>query len=464
MASTGYSKYQKAICLAGDIFLLVVSFLIAYYIRFNQPFVFQRYDFISLFIIYVFSWWAISSSGYFAIGQRGVYFDKVLIRFFRNQIIHIIVVFGVIVLLRFYNVSRLMILYAFGMQVILLLSWRIVLSRIINYYRRKGYNFRNIMIIGTNPNAIDLYKTLTSNRNFGYRFLGFIAGENERQTVGECNVLDLSDFEKYAINNNLDEVYCTLTVGYEERIQEIIRYCENNLIRFKLVPNFQRYIKKQVTVSFIDHIPLILLRPEPLESDFSRLTKRVFDIVFSMLVIILLLSWLIPIFGILIRLESKGPVFFTQKRTGKDNKEFDIIKFRSMTVNTDADAIQATKGDARITKIGRFIRKSNIDELPQFLNVLAGHMSIVGPRPHMVKHTEEYSEIINKYMVRHFVKPGITGWAQVNGYRGETNTPELMRKRVEYDVWYIENWSFALDLFIILKTVLNIFQGEENAF
>lgn len=464
MASTGYSKYQKAICLTGDVFLLAFSFMLSYYIRFKQIFEFQRYDFVLLFVIYVFTWWVISNSGYFAIGQRGVYFDKVLIRFSKNLIIHFILVFGIIVILHFYSISRLMILYAFGIQLILLILWRIILSRLINYYRRKGYNFRNIMIIGTNHNAIDLYKTLTSNRNFGYRFLGFIAGQDERQSVGECNVLDLSDFETFALKHNLDEVYCTLTVGYEERIQEIIRFCENNLIRFKLVPNFQRYIKKQVTVSFIDNIPLILLRPEPLESGFSRIIKRSFDIVFSLVVIILFLSWLMPIIGLVIKLESKGPVFFTQKRTGKDNREFDIIKFRSMTVNKEANAKQATKGDTRITKVGRFIRKSNIDELPQFLNVLAGHMSIVGPRPHMVKHTEQYAEIINKYMVRHLVKPGITGWAQVNGYRGETNTPELMRKRVEYDVWYIENWSFALDLFIILKTVLNIFQGEENAF
>jgi putative colanic acid biosynthesis UDP-glucose lipid carrier transferase len=206
------------------------------------------------------------------------------------------------------------------------------------------------------------------------------------------------------------------------------------------------------------------LRSEPLDDVGNRLNKRLFDIVVSSLVTILILSWMVPLLGLLIKLESRGPIFFVQKRSGKDNKPFGCLKFRSMRVNADADKVQAVRNDARITRLGRFLRKTNLDEFPQFLNVLMGDMSVVGPRPHMLKHTDDYSKLINQYMVRQFLKPGITGWAQVNGYRGETKTVDQMKARVEYDLWYMENWSVWLDTRIMFLTVYNIFKGEENAF
>jgi putative colanic acid biosysnthesis UDP-glucose lipid carrier transferase len=181
------------------------------------------------------------------------------------------------------------------------------------------------------------------------------------------------------------------------------------------------------------------------------------------MVIIFILSWLFPVLALIIAIQSPGPIFFKQKRTGKDNIDFWCLKFRSMYVNKDSDRIQARFGDARITPIGRIIRKTSIDEFPQFFNVLFGNMSIVGPRPHMLRHTEEYSQIIKKYMVRHFVKPGITGLAQVKGFRGETTDPKMMHGRVKFDIFYIENWSFILDIKIIVLTVLNIVKGEKNA-
>ena len=192
--------------------------------------------------------------------------------------------------------------------------------------------------------------------------------------------------------------------------------------------------------------------------------KRLFDIIFSFLVLFFILSWMYPLIGLLIKLSSKGPILFKQKRSGLDNKEFWCYKFRSMSKNVDADNKQATKGDVRITTIGRFLRKSSLDEFPQFINVLKGDMSIVGPRPHMLKHTEQYSELIKKYMVRQLVKPGITGAAQIRGYRGETREIKEMEGRVKWDVWYIENWTFFLDINIILRTVLNFIKGDEKAY
>jgi len=196
----------------------------------------------------------------------------------------------------------------------------------------------------------------------------------------------------------------------------------------------------------------------------GRIKKRLFDIVFSIMVSILLLSWLIPLMAILIKLDSRGPVFFVQLRSGINNRPFLCFKFRSLKLNNESDTKQVTQNDNRFTRLGKFLRKTNLDEMPQFLNVMMGDMSIVGPRPHMLKHTDEYSQLIGEYMVRQFLKPGITGWAQVNGYRGETKQVYLMHKRVEHDLWYMEHWSLWLDIRIIFMTIVNAIKGEKNAF
>jgi len=217
-------------------------------------------------------------------------------------------------------------------------------------------------------------------------------------------------------------------------------------------------------IEYYGNLPIVTTRPEPLDNLYNRTIKRIFDIVFSSLFLLLIASWLFPIIALAVKLTSKGPVFFMQKRSGENNSEFLCYKFRTMYVNREADTKQATKDDPRITSVGRILRKTNLDEIPQFINVLKGDMSVVGPRPHMLKHTEEYSKIVNSFMVRHFVKPGITGAAQANGYRGDTTDPKLMEKRVQYDVWYLENWSFWLDIKIVFLTVWSMVKGNENAF
>ncbi|BAV04296.1 putative colanic acid biosysnthesis UDP-glucose lipid carrier transferase [Filimonas lacunae] len=268
----------------------------------------------------------------------------------------------------------------------------------------------------------------------------------------------------FAIKNEIREVYSTLLPGQHEKVTELLEVAERNCIRVKFVGEFQPGAYAAHHVEYLDTLPVISLRAEPLQDVSSRVKKRFFDIFISSIVIILILSWLIPILAILVKLESKGAAFFRQLRSGKNNEPFWCYKFRSMRENKEGDLLQASKGDKRITKIGAFLRKTSLDEFPQFWNVFIGDMSIVGPRPHMLKHTEQYSAIIKKYMVRQFLKPGITGWAQVNGYRGETKDTELMEKRVEYDIWYMENWSLMLDVKIIFMTVINIFKGEEQAY
>ncbi len=235
------------------------------------------------------------------------------------------------------------------------------------------------------------------------------------------------------------------------------------MVRFYLVPDIQNYFNRRLKLTFIDETPMLSLREEPLRLLWNRITKRTFDFVFSSLVLILIFPIVFIIFGTIIKLGSKGPVFFKQKRTGLNGRDFICYKFRSMRQNKDADKVQAKAGDMRITRVGAFMRKTNIDELPQFINVFINDMSIVGPRPHMLSHTEQYSALIDEYMVRHLVKPGITGLAQVSGYRGETETVDKMESRVKADIEYLENWSIWLDIKIILLTVFNVFRGDPNA-
>jgi putative colanic acid biosynthesis UDP-glucose lipid carrier transferase len=239
---------------------------------------------------------------------------------------------------------------------------------------------------------------------------------------------------------------------------------EKECIRFRIVPNLSVFITRDVHIEYFGELPILSLRKEPLDDVGNRIKKRALDIVISLCVTVFILSWLIPIIGLLILLESGRPIFFRQLRTGKDKKPFYCWKFRSMKSNKDADLKQATRNDDRITPLGKFLRKTSLDEFPQFLNVLRGEMSLVGPRPHMIKHTTDYSKLVEDYMVRQFIKPGITGWAQINGYRGEITNPEQIKMRVNKDLWYLENWTLWLDIRILFLTLYYIFKGDNRAY
>src|SRR5690606_18316157 len=274
----------------------------------------------------------------------------------------------------------------------------------------------------------------------------------------------VEDCMPFVKGSSIREVYCALPDEAIDKIKVLMREADRELIRFKLVPDVKDYFKKNVLVQLYGHLPVLSPRTEPLENKVNQVLKRIFDVSFSLLVIVFVMSWMTPLMAILIKLESKGPIFFRQLRSGKDNRSFYCLKFRSMRLNGESDSKQAEKNDCRITKIGKFMRKNSIDELPQFFNVLMGDMSVVGPRPHMLQHTQEYSELINEFMVRHFVLPGITGWAQVQGLRGETREDGAMEKRVKADIWYLENWSLLLDFKIVFLTCWQLIVGQDNVF
>lgn len=320
-----------------------------------------------------------------------------------------------------------------------------------------GGNFRTTAIIGRNKQTIALENFFNTNPEYGYKHKKTFSLKNKDD-------FDLDACFRFLKHETVEELYCSISELTNSQMNSVIDFADNNLIVLKFVPDNKDIYSKKLRYEYYDYIPILSLRNIPLEDSANQFIKRLFDIVFSVCVIVFILSWLTPIIAILIKLESKGPVFFKQSRNGFNYKEFDCYKFRSMMPNKDAHLYQATRGDQRITKTGRFIRKTSLDELPQFFNVLFGDMSVVGPRPHMVSHTNMYAKRIDKFMVRHFVKPGITGLAQISGFRGEVETDKDIIGRVKFDIFYIENWSLLLDIKIIIKTFFNAIRGEEKAY
>lgn len=363
-----------------------------------------------------------------------------------------------------YPYSRLFILLFFiGFAIALIISRMFFLWGLRRFINNEKMEQR-VVFIGYNETSKSLSSYFTSNLK-SVAIHGYF---DEFNKVKELSVFPIighpMDCLSYAISNEVDEIYCTLSPESHPYIYDMAREAEKNMIRFKFVPDLKSFVNATTHMDIIGDNLVLAMRAEPQEDVASQLKKRIFDVIFSAFVIIFVLSWLIPILAILIKLSSKGPVFFVQLRSGKNNEPFRCFKFRSLRMNEEANKIQVTKNDKRLTRIGQFMRKTNVDELPQFINVFLGDMTVVGPRPHMLEHTEKFSKLMNEYMVRHFLKPGITGWAQINGFRGEITQDEHLRKRIEHDIWYMENWSLWLDFRIIFLTVINTVRGEENAY
>lgn len=320
-----------------------------------------------------------------------------------------------------------------------------------------GGNFRRVVIVGTGREVTQLVNFFNENPDYGYKLESVFDAKQEKKS-------DFGEVFKYLTNNKIDEVYCSLSSLSNTDLDKFVDYTDNNLKKLKLLPDNKNVLSRNLILDYYGIIPIVSLRNIPLDRRTNQIIKRVFDIIFSVIIILVILSWLTPLMAILIKLESKGSVFFKQKRNGLNYEEFFCYKFRSMRLNPIADLEQVQKNDPRVTRIGAFMRKTSIDELPQFFNVLLGDMSVVGPRPHMVSHTEMYAKSVDKFMVRHFIKPGITGLAQTSGYRGEVESEKDIINRVKYDIFYLENWSILLDIKIVVTTILNAIKGEEKAY
>ncbi len=335
------------------------------------------------------------------------------------------------------------------------LSWRVAWYYSIRWYRARGYNYRKVVIVGRSSTTDQLAHHLKTRKTWGYRFLGF---------YHDVATNDFATFERYLLDQGVSLIFCYAPAMGEGIIPRIINFAENNLIKVKLVSEMNLQGRTNISVDHYGPISTLNVTSLPLDKLVNRFMKRSFDLLFSSVVIVGLLSWLLPILAILIKVTSRGPIFFVQDRHGRENKPFKIIKLRSMRVHDDTHVKQATKEDNRITPIGKFLRATSLDELPQFFNVWMGDMSVVGPRPHAIKHNEEFRPKIDRFMQRHAVKPGITGLAQAKGFRGETRTFEELNGRIKLDKFYVRNWSIVMDIKIIILTVVSLIKGSEKAY
>jgi putative colanic acid biosynthesis UDP-glucose lipid carrier transferase len=363
------------------------------------------------------------------------------------------------------NISRMFILVFYTSAYILLIFAHWITRRTV-LFAFAGVGNRAVtraVILGAGTAGTKLFRELSDNIYFGIKILGFF--DDDPAKKDEIHVLGtLEQAEEYIKKHRVESVYCTLPLSAKNRIMDFLDFAEQNVINFHVIPSMSYYSGTPAVLGNIGNIPVLSIRRTPLSHTHNALVKRAIDVAVSLMFLLTLFPAIYLILGILIKLSSSGPVFFIQERTGIRGKKFKCYKFRSMRCNDEAHLRQATACDERKTRIGDFMRRTNLDELPQFINVLKGDMSLVGPRPHMLLHTAEYSRLIKKYMVRHFIKPGITGWAQVNGFRGGTERLEDMEGRIRKDIWYLENWSVLLDFEIMLRTLLVMARGDRKAY
>lgn len=459
-----FERYLQTTLIVLDLVVLNLLYLLCRFVLTKHI---DSY-YMNAYILY----WAISNALWLFLSfLLRIYAEKVILNFetFTKRTIQVYLLW--IIFIMFYlffsrelKISRLFIITTIGIFGVGLLINRFIYLGIHKYFRNSGYFIKKVIILGYNDTAKKLAKYFEED-GLNTQLIGYIENEENIQELSHYPVLaDIRHTLQVAKELNIQEIFSTITPEQNKDIYNLMYKSEKECIRFKIVPNLSVFITREVHIEYFGELPILSLRSEPLDDVGNRIKKRSLDIIVSFLVIIFILSWLVPVLGLLIFLDSGLPIFFKQLRTGKDKIPFYCWKFRSMKSNKEADVKQATQSDNRITRIGKFIRKTSLDEFPQFINVFRGEMSLVGPRPHMVKHTSDYSQMVDDYMIRQFIKPGITGWAQINGYRGEITIPEQIQMRVNKDLWYLENWTLWLDIQILFLTLYYIFKGDKNVY
>jgi putative colanic acid biosysnthesis UDP-glucose lipid carrier transferase len=456
-----YSGLIKYMVLFGDTLLVVMSFEISAGIME----LFQiHFDYQSIFFVIFILTWLISGllNKIYKINEFSST-REIAVNLTQTFIIHLLIMVSIVATL-LPPIATFNYLFFNHLIMINLVIWsRVIFKLLFKYYEFSGFDLRRVIIVGTTEEGKNLYDFFDKHKGSGYHFLGFFDDSKRTDVPASLIKGRIEDLEKYCLDNDVEEIYFALNLSNENLIINMRKFCDDQVIYFRIAPDFSEILHANYNVFLYDTLPIIAERREPLGLTLNLLIKRAFDIVFSLLVILFIFPFIFPVIALAIKINSPGPILFKQLRPGKRNRLFECYKFRTMRLNKQSE-LQATKNDPRVTRVGKILRKTNLDELPQFFNVLLGSMSVVGPRPNMIGQLDHYSKIINKYKLRHFITPGITGYAQVNGFRGETKDDRLMAKRVEYDVEYIENWSFALDLKIIFLTVYNMIKGEKEAY
>lgn len=454
---------MKKIVIIGDVFIINIIYFLLNYIT-NKYFIHNLY--IQNHIVISITYICCAMDSVVVLHYRKVKKYQIILKILRSILLFSLIATILLIWGDFFIPYKGTYILFLLLSFIFIIAWRFSLYKYIKYNRQKKENIRKVVFVGSSQNNVELYNELTDNLEYGYEVCGYFDdGEENAFPQNVSRLGKVSDVINWISHNKgINELYCCLPSVRKKEILPIINYCENNIIHFYSVPNVRNYVQHRMNFHMIGTIPYMSIHKEPLEETNNRLVKRFFDVIFSALFLCTLFPIIFLIVFCISKTTMKGKIFFKQKRNGLNGREFICYKFRTMRKNKEADTLQATKNDSRVTKWGKIMRKFNIDELPQFWNVLKGDMSVVGPRPHMVKHTEQYSHLIDKYMIRHWVKPGITGWSQVTGYRGETRELSQMEGRIRGDIWYIEHWSLGLDIYIIYKTIETIFKGDKKAY
>jgi putative colanic acid biosynthesis UDP-glucose lipid carrier transferase len=452
--------------LLSDLFLLNFAFLLAAIFSQSMEILFARYYMFFLLVGLNVLWILLTNASGFYDDFHSRNFPFQFVNILKETTAQIIASILFIFLAKEDLFTRNFIILYAALLIFFISLRTIVFRKVLKSLRRKGKNIRNLLIIGDGDVAHKFREMINSNPDFGYNFVGFIT-EKESEIPGN-DVIGITDnLEQLLTDLLIDEVVIALKNKSDIFLEDIITICNRKAVKTHIIPDYFKFISNRFQVSMFGNFPIITVRTEPLDEAHWRFFKRAFDIVFSFLVIVFIFSWLYPIIFILTRLSSPGPVFFIQDRVGSRNKNFRCYKFRTMKITDVGSEVSfkpVIENDPRVTKVGRFLRKSNLDELPQFINVLKGEMSVVGPRPHAVLYDKKYGKVVDAIRLRHNVKPGITGWAQVHGLRGDVpDEKENIRRtkmRIEYDIWYIENWSMTLDIQIILITIWQMLRGK----
>lgn len=454
--------------IALDLFVLVLSFFAAYYFATGAIKISLTTD-DGFLLIGVMSVWFLTSKNtglYDDFRSRNFSFELAIV--IKNSLYLAAATIIILFVIKNETLSRLFVLYQSVILFTLIIAEKYSIRRFLNYLRKKGRNLRTMLIVGAGQVGLNFYDAIVSNPHFGYQVKGFLDDKRSEELDGKY-IGPISKLDNVLSKEQIDSVIVALPNYATEKLAEVIHVCERHTTRVKIIPNYFKFVSNKYNVSMFGPFPIVSVRGDRISEFHWSLLKRSFDILFSAVILLLILSWLVPLIAFLIKLTSKGPVFFEQERWGINNKKFITHKFRTM-INSSRDIDengkyrQACKNDPRVTPIGEFLRRTNLDELPQFLNVFFGDMSVVGPRPHPTPLNLASMSTVEHYMMRHLAKPGITGWAQVNGYRGETKDISSMQKRIDHDIWYIENWSFLLDIQIIFLTIWRMIKGDINAY
>ncbi|NME83085.1 undecaprenyl-phosphate glucose phosphotransferase [Clostridium sp. SM-530-WT-3G] len=450
-------KLLNRINAASDIILLFLSMALSYFIRF---YIFSPNTvYIKLNIYMKFSFFLVPINLilylFFNLYDpiRTSRFIKESINIIKCNTVFVAIILSLLYILKIVDISRWVIIIFYFVNTGTVIIKRFTLRQVLSELRKKGLNLKHVLIVGSGETAREYLNVIKSNKDYGFNYVGYVSESDnfEGKKLGNySNLLDV--LYKY----KFDEVICALDVYDAKYLEKVVSDCEHSGTKISIIPFCYKYIPSQPYIDQIGNLPLINIRRIPLDNMGNAFMKRSMDVIGSLLLIILT-SPIMLVTSIIIKLTSKGPIIFKQKRVGLNKQVFTMYKFRSMRVNNEENSGWTTNNDPRKTKFGSFIRKFSIDELPQFFNVLKGDMSLVGPRPELPHFVDEFKDEIPLYMVKHQVKPGITGLAQVNGYRGDTS----IKKRIEFDIHYIENWSLLLDLSILFKTAFKGFKNNE---